>query len=138
MIRVSSSTTVDASPAAKGHLADQARFDSVITAEGNLTNRINAEVYDTAITPHAPEAVPALFEKEHPEDATALLEGFPSLETVALENVQVLADCRVSVEASITAAGELIRWHDYWVDRDGVLLYAGYGVPPLEDATPAP
>ena len=99
---------------------------------------MNAEAYNMVITLHAPEAVPMLFGAADPEDAAELLEGLPPLETVALDNVQKLADGRISVEATFTADGELMRWHDYRVDHDGVLLYAGCDVLPLEEATPAP
>jgi hypothetical protein len=55
---------------------------------------------------------------------------------------QGLSDGRFTNEVAFTAGDEVMRcrdyWRDYWRDRDGVLLYDGYDVLPLAEATPAP
>ena len=130
--------TPDAVMEPMGASADQATIDRVVAAERNLQNCINAGEYDIVIALHAPEAVPLLFGTGDPVEAAAMLEGIPHVENVALENVQLLPDGRISVEVTFTAGGELMRWRDYWVDRNGILLYAGYDELPLEAATPTP
>ena len=130
--------TPDAATGPVGTPADQATVDRVVAAERNLQNCINAGEYDIVIALHAPEAVPLLFGTGDPVEAAAMLEGFPQVENVALENVQLLPDGRISVEVTFTAGGELMRWRDYWVDRNGFLVYAGYDELPLEEATPTP
>ena len=130
--------TPDVAAGPVGMPADQATIDRVVAAERNLQNCINAGEYDIVIALHAPEAVPLLFGTGDPVEAAAMLEGFPHVENVAVENVQLLRDGRISVEVTFTAGGELMRWRDYWVDRNGILLYAGYDELPLEEATPTP
>jgi hypothetical protein len=94
--------------------------------------------HDLVIAMHLPEALPTLFGTDDPVAAAALLAGFPPLETLALEHIQILPDGRLSVESTFTVGGERMHWRDYWVERNGVLYYAGYEVLPLADATPSP
>jgi hypothetical protein len=136
--RIASPAAVDPSPTPYGLPVDQALVDRLIAAERNLTNCLNAGAYDVVIALHAPEALPTLFGTADPEDAAARLAGFPSVETLALRYVQVLSDGRFTIEATFTAGDGVMRRRDYWVERDGVLLYDGYDVLPLEAATPRP
>jgi hypothetical protein len=130
--------TPDAATRPVGTPADQATVDRVAAAERNLQNCLNAGEYDVVIGLHAPEAVPLLFGTGDPIEAAAMLEGFPPVENVGLENVLILPDGRITVEVTFTAGGEVMRWRDYWVERNGTLLYAGYDELPLEQATPTP
>jgi hypothetical protein len=130
--------TPDQGAAPVGTPADPALIARVVAAEENLQHCMNAGRYDVVIALHAPEAVPALFGTSDPQEAAAMLEGFPPLETVALEHVQVLPDGRLSVEATFRQGEELMRWRDYWIERDGELLYAGYDVLAVAPSTPTP
>jgi hypothetical protein len=130
--------TPAASPGPVGTAADPATIDRVLAAERNLEACVNAGAYDLVIAMHLPEALPALFGTEDPAAAATMLEGFPPLRTLALEHVQILPDGRLSVESTFTVGGERMHWRDYWVERNGVLYYAGYEVLPLADATPSP
>jgi hypothetical protein len=121
-----------------GTPADAALVARVEAALQNLENCVNAGQYDIVIALHAPDALPVLFGTSDPAAAAALLEGFPSLETLVVENVQVLPDGRITAESTFTQGGEMMRSRDYWIDRDGWLWYAGYDVLPVTHSTPAP
>ena len=130
--------TPAATPEPVGTPADQALIDRVVAAEENLIACLNAGEYDVVIAVHSPEAVRTLFGTADPAEAAAILEGFPLVEILAVENVQVLGDGRISAEVAYTEGGQSRRTRDYWVDQDGVLLFAGFDVLPVESGTPTP
>jgi hypothetical protein len=130
-------TAPAASPSPGGTAADQATVARVLAAERNLEACVNAGAYERVIAMHVPEALPTLFGTTDPAAAAAMLAGFPPLRTLALEHVQILPDGRLSVESTFTVGDEQMHWRDYWVERQGVLYYAGYDVLPVA-ATPTP
>jgi hypothetical protein len=130
-------TTLQASPGPSVP-ADLELIARVEVAEHNLINCINAQDYATVIALHTPQALLRVFGTADPREAAAMLEGFPLSELHAVENVRVLADGRISAEVTFTVGDELMRSRDYWVDQEGALLYDGFEVLPVPDATPAP
>jgi hypothetical protein len=62
---------------------------------------------------HAPEMIPTLLGTADLEEATALVEGNPPVETMSLKFVQVPSDGRFTIEATFVVGGEVMRRHDY-------------------------
>ena len=129
-------TALQASPGPSDP-ADQELIERVEVAEQNLINCINAKDYDTFIAFYTQQALLRSFGTADPAEAAATLEGSPLAEQRGVENVRVLADGRISVEATFTLGEELLRSRHYWVDREGTLLFDGFDVLPVQEATPA-
>ena len=125
-------------PAPVGAPADRATADRVTAAERNLIACLNAGAYDVVIALHAPEALPRLFGTADPAAAAALLAGFPPVEILAVEDVQVLADGRISAEVTALVGGAPERTRDYWVERGGFLRFDDYATLPGGAGTPVP
>jgi hypothetical protein len=114
-------------PPPVGTPADQATVDRVVAAEFNLTHCFNAHNWLAAAALFTPEywASPRGIGTTNLYDFARHLEEDVSApqEMVAVENVEILADGRFRDEVTFYFGDVLLRERDYWVERDGYLLY---------------
>jgi hypothetical protein len=128
-------------PPPVGTPADQATVDRVVAAEFNLTHCFNAHNWLAAAALFTPEywASPRGIGTTNLYDFARHLEEDVSApqEMVAVENVEILADGRFRDEATFYFGDVLLRERDYWVERDGYLLY-DWAETLSVDGTPVP
>ena len=128
-------------PPPVGTPADQATVDRVVAAEDNLVHCFNAHNWLAAAALFTPEYWASSrgigttnlydFARHLEEDVAA------PQEMVAVEHVEVLADGRVRDEATFYFGDVLLRERDYWVERDGYLLF-DWAETLAVDGTPVP
>ncbi len=128
-------------PPPVGTPADQATVDRVVAAEYNLAHCFNAHNWLAAAALFTPEywASPRGIGTTNLYDFARHLEEDVSApqEMVAVENVEILADGRFRDEATFYFGDVLLRERDYWVERDGYLLY-DWAETLSVDGTPVP
>jgi hypothetical protein len=133
--------TPEPTPPPVGMPADQATVDRVVVAEDNLVSCLNAGEWLAAAALFTPEywASPRGIGTANLYDFARHLEEDVSApqEMVAVEHVEVLADGRFRDEATYYFGDVLFRERDYWVERDGYLLY-DWAETLSVDGTPVP
>lgn len=115
-----------------GTPADPALTERIEAAADNLANCFNARDYLAVAALYTPGYLEAEFGVTNPYDFPALVEGFgpPPIAVRSIDDVQALADGRVTSDTVVVIGNQIERTRDFWVEQgEHVLLDVSADLP---------